>query len=260
MTPRHTMSRLIRTNGALLAAATLTLTACAADDALRPRDAQPAGVHLSVDATGALASLGDTAIVRMQVLDARGAVMRDAHPRWSLSADGIVVADAEGVFRAVGNGRVTIVASIDPGTTGVRPSGYFAERVADSVVIEVRQKAARLTLAPVDTAFGALGTHRQLGVHVTDARGNAMLGGPPPLTWRSADARVVQVDGAGVVRSVGEGTSQVTVQVGDLVGAATFTVQPRRPHTSCMVFAQRRQTRQSCVTVDFTLHEREDGR
>ena len=264
MSPRITVPRMsrhpLRPLAALAALAVATLAACAPDAALRPDVAQPTTVGLTAVAAAPLASIGDTALVRPRVLDQHGQPLDGVRLRWSLSRDGVVAQDAEGVFRAVGNGRVTVVASIDPGTTGVRPAGYWADRVADSVVIEVRQRAARLALAPVDTAFGALGTARQLRVTVTDARGHALLDGPPPLTWLSGDARVIAVDGAGVVRSMAEGTARVTVQAESLVGAATFTVQPRLPHTSCMVFAQRRQTRQSCVTLDFVVRDREAAR
>lgn len=263
MSPRITvpfMSRhSLRPLAALAALAVATLAACAPDAALRPDVAQPTTVGLTA-AAAPLASIGDTALVRPRVLDQHGQPLAGVRLRWSLSRDGVVVQDAEGVYRAVGNGRVTVVASVDPGTTGVRPAGYWADRLTDSVTIEVRQRAARLALAPVDTAFAALGTARQLRVTVTDARGHALLDGPPPLAWRSGDARVVAVDGAGVVRSLAEGTARVTVEAESLVGAATFTVQPRLPHTSCMVFAQRRQARQACVTLDFVVRDREAAR
>ncbi|WP_284351369.1 hypothetical protein [Roseisolibacter agri] len=233
----------------------VTLAACAPDDVVAPAGPEPTTVGLTAASAASLASIGDTALVRPRVLDQHGQPLDGAKLRWSLSRGDVVAQDAEGVFRAIGNGRVTIVAALDVGPTGVRPAGYWADRLADSVVVEVRQRAARLTLAPVDTAFGTLGAARQLRVEVTDARGHAMLDGPPALTWRSADARVVDVDGSGVVRSQGEGSARVTVQADALVGAATFTVRPRLPHTSCMVFAQRRQTRQACVTLDFVVRE-----
>jgi hypothetical protein len=247
-----------RPHRGLLLAASLTVTACAPGDPLRPDGALPASIHLTTDVGTSLASLGDTALVRPRVLDAHGAPLDGVQLRWSARPAGIVQLDGEGVYRAVGNGRVQVVAEIDPGTTGVRPVGYWAGPIADSVSIEVRQRPARLTLAPVDSAFGTLGASRQLHAQVTDARGNAMLDGPPRLTWLSADPGVLGVDGSGIVRSLGEGTARILVQAGQLTGAATFTVAPRLPHTSCMMFARRRQTRQSCVTLDLLV--REDGR
>jgi hypothetical protein len=249
-----------RFQGGLLLAATVVFTACDANDPLGVSGSQPETVILSAEGSGLLTSLGDTAIVRSQVLDHSGTQLDSAPLRWTITPADIVQADGEGVFRAVGNGRVTIVAAIDVARTGVRPSGYWAGRLADTVVIEVRQRASRLAVAPVDTAFTTIGARRQLGVQVTDARGNAMLDGPPPLTWRSADPRVVTVDSAGLVRSSGEGDAKVMVHADDLAGAATFTVRPRLSHTSCMVFAQRRRPLQSCVTLDFVVREREAGR
>jgi hypothetical protein len=249
-----------RSRLALLLASSATLGACSPDDAVRPEAARPARITLDADTRAALASLGDTARVTPRVLDQEGRPLAGVALRWSLAPAGVVQRDAEGVYRAVGNGRATIVAAVDVGETGVRADGYWATPVADTVVVEVRQRPARLTLAAVDTAFGTLGALRQLRAEVTDARGNALLDGPPPLTWRAENAAVLAVDGAGVVRSLGEGTSRVTVQADGLAGAATFTVSPRLPHTSCMLFAQRRQTRQACVTLDLVVREREGGR
>jgi uncharacterized protein YjdB len=82
-----------------------------------------------------------------------------------------------------------------------------------------------------------------------------MLDDPPPLSWRSTDPGVVAVDSAGVVRARGEGRARITVHADALSGAATFVVNPRVAHTSCMVFSHRRQTRQSCVTLDFVMRE-----
>jgi hypothetical protein len=244
----------------LLLAASLALAACAPDALLHTDAAEPARVVLTASGPATLASLGDTARMSPRVVDRAGNALDASRLRWSLSAPGVVQPEGAGIYRAVGNGRVTIVAEIDPGETGVRPAGYWAGRLADSVTIEVRQRAVRLTLAPVDTAFGTLGASRQMRVLVADARGNPLLDAPPPLDWHSADPSVATVDASGLVRSFGEGATQITVQAGTLIGATTFTVHPRLPHTSCMVFAQRRQTRQSCVTLDLVLREREGGR
>jgi hypothetical protein len=268
MTPRagvpHMPNRMLSVPRlAALVAAAAALAACASDEALVPAASQPAHLVLATSAAGGLvplASLGDTATVISRVLDASGNPVATARLRWTLRPAGVVAQDAEGVYRAVGNGRVTVVAEVEVGETGVRPAGYYARPLADSVVLEVRQRPARLALAPVDTAFGTLGAARQLRAQVTDARGNALLDGAPALTWVSADPRVVTVDGAGLVRSLDQGAARVSVHAAELTGAATFTVQPHLPHTSCMVFAQRRQTKQACVTLDFVMREREAAR
>ena len=258
--PRRSLPPCGATALAASALAAFALAACVPADPLRPDGAYPTRVVLTADAQGPLASLGDSARLLLRVLDVHGASLPGVPLRWTVRPAGVLQRDGEGVYRAVGNGRVTVVAEIAVGETGVRPAGYYAAPLADSVVLEVRQRPARLAIAPVDTAFPTLGARRELRALVTDARGNAMLDGPPPLTWLSADPRVVAVDAAGVLRSVGEGAARVTVRSDELSGAATFSVRPRLPHTSCMVFAQRKQTRQSCVTLDFVMRAREDAR
>lgn len=260
MTARVRTPHVTRPLLGLLFAASVTLTACSTDTLLGPEGARPARVILTSSGPASLASLGDTARLSPRVLDAGGRPLDGVRLRWSVSRAGVVERDADGIYRAVGNGRVTIVAEVEVAETGVRPDGYWAGRIADSVTIEVRQRAARLALAPVDTVFPALGASRQLRAQVTDARGNQMLDEPPPLLWTSADPGVVAVDSAGVVRSLGEGAARVSVRAGELVGAATFSVRPRLPHTTCMVFTQRRAARQSCVTLDFFLRVREGAR
>ena len=264
MTPRVRPPRMPNHRSlAALLAATAALAACSPDQPVVPETARPAHVILATGAAGGLvplASLGDTATVLARVVDASGHPVPDARLQWSLHPAGVVAQDGEGVYRAVGNGSVTVVAEVVVGETGVRAGGYYARPLADSVVLRVQQRPERLTIAPVDTAFGTLGASRQLRAEVTDARGNAMLGGPPALTWASADPRVLTVDGSGMLRSLAEGASRVSVHAAGLVGAATFTVQPRLPHTSCMVFAQRKQTRQACVTLDLVMREPGAGR
>jgi len=93
-------------------------------------------------------------------------------------------------------------------------------------------------------------------VQVTDARGNVIANSTLPFTWQSADSSVVTVDSAGVVHSFGDGSARITVRSDALSGAATFTVDARRPHTSCMVFSLRHQSRQECVTLEFIVRER----
>jgi hypothetical protein len=257
---RTRMLSMNRLRGGLLLAATVAFSACDSGDPLGASGSLPASVTLATESPTVLTSLGDTALVRALVLDESGDPLHGVPLQWTTTPDGIVQVDDEGVLRAVGNGRVTVAAAVDLARTGVRSSGYWADRLADSLVLEVRQRPARLAIAAADTAFTSLGARRQLRAQVTDARGNALLDGPPPLTWRSADPRVVTVDSSGVVRSNGEGDARITLQADDLFGEAIFTVRPRLLHTSCMVFTQRRQTQQSCVTLGFVVREPEAGR
>lgn len=238
----------------------LALGACSADDALSPGSGRPASLTLVSSGSTSLASLGDTARLSPRVLDAAGRVVTGARVIWSVSMGGVVVPDGEGIYRAVTNGRATVIATIDVSETGVHPAGYWAEPLVDSAVIEVRQRPARLTLGAIDTAFTRLGTVRQLHAAVTDARGNPIVAALAPVSWESSDARIVAVDTAGVVRSSAEGTAGVTAHVEALSAVARFTVNPRLVHTSCMTYGLRRRVQQSCVTLDFVMRERGEGK
>lgn len=239
-----------------LLAAAVTLTACAGQDVVAPSQSRVARITVAANASTPLTSLGDTVVLTHTALDADGNPVSGARLRWSVRPAGIIHEDSDGVFRAIGNGQATIVAELDPSQAGVRPAGYYVGQLSDSVVVTVRQIAARITLAPVDTVFGLLGSSRQLHAQVTDARGNALLDGPPQLLWHSADTTVVTVDSAGMVRSRGQGSAHVTVQAAELTGVIGFSVDARMPYTSCMVFAERQRTVQSCVTIDFTMRAR----
>lgn len=233
-----------------------TLTACSTKDATSPDAPIASALSLSSAGSLTLASFGDTARLTARVTDAQGHALTAPPLKWTVSPTGIVAEDAAGVFRAIGNGAVTISAEIDPAPTGVRPGGYFVGHRRDSVVVVVRQRAAVLALRQLDTTFTTLDASRQMQVILTDRRGNALAGPLPPLAWSAANTAIVTVDSGGRVQSRAEGTGQVTVQAEGLTAGATFTVQPRLPHTACMVFARRRQSRQSCVTLALTLRER----
>jgi hypothetical protein len=238
----------------LTAAALLGLTACAPDLPMASTSDTPASVALDLATPAQLTSLGDTVRVHARITSRTGTSLERASMRWSVEPAGIVTPVGIDTWEAVRNGRVTIIGSLDPASTGVRPSGYWAERTADTVVVDVRQRAVSLTLTPVDTLFNTVGATRTVRVSVRDARGHELMDAPPP-TWLTANPNVITVDGTGVVQSAGAGDAQVTVQAGGLTGRVSFTVQPRLPHTSCMVYARRRESRQSCVTLGFVLRE-----
>ena len=244
----------------VLLAAAVTLTACAGQDAVAPSQSRVARITLATNAATPLTSLGDTVVLTRAAVDADGNPVSGVRLRWSVSPAGIIHEDSDGVFHAIGNGQATVTAELDPTQSGVRPAGYYVGHLSDSVVVTVRQIAARITLTPVDTLFATLGASRQMQVQVTDARGNPLLDGPPSLLWHSADSSVVTVDSAGIVRSRGEGSASVTVQAAELTGVIGFSVKAQMPYTSCMVFAQRQHTVQSCVTIDFTMRERSAAR
>lgn len=243
--------------GRALLAASLLVTACAPADMVRSIDNAPGNIDLTVVGAALLESFGDTARVQLRVLDQAGTALANVPMRWSATPAGIVQMAGSGTFRAVGNGRVTIIAEVDPAESGVRPRGYLSGPIADTVVIDVRQRAVRLTISVADTTFKALDARRSLRAEVADRRGNLMGPHVAPVSWRSADATVVSVDSAGVARSRAEGRTNIVATSGELSATAAMSVAPRLPHVSCMVYIQRRQSRASCVALDFVLRERE---
>lgn len=252
-------TRTSRRAAALLAAAWL-VTACAPADMVRSDDSAPGSIDLTVVSATRLESFGDTALVLSRVLDQAGAALSNVPLRWSASPDGIVQMVSTGTFRAIANGRVTIIAEVDPAESGVRPRGYHSGPVADTVVIEVRQRAVRLAIALSDTIFKTLDARRPLRAEVTDRRGNVMGPGVALVSWRSVNATIVSVDSTGIARSRAEGRTSIVAASGDLSATAAMLVAPRLPHVSCMVYAQRKQAKTSCVSLDFMLREREAGR
>lgn len=241
---------------AVLAGA-LLVSACQGDSILAPREGGANSVWLSAT-TQLLTSLGDTLRLKSLVRDATGAPAPDVPMRWQLSAPGILEPLGNGLFRAVGNGRVTIRATVDPSATGVRPSGYFANVSSDSMIVNVQQAPAYMVALSVDTLYTMIGVRRAVGLQVTDARGHEIERDVLSVAYEMMDPRVATVDGAGVVRSVEEGRTELVATARTAAGATTWrapvNVRPRATHTSCMNFTQRRQARKSCVTSDFVVH------
>jgi len=256
---RSVTSPTLRATSALLAAS-LVVTACAPADMVRSVYNAPDSIDLTFVSASPLESFGDTALVQSRVLDQAGAALTNVPLRWSASPAGIVQMVDNGTFSAVGNGRVTIIAEVDPAQSGVRPRGYLSGPLADTVIIEVRQRAVRLDITVSDTTFRSLGAVRSLRAVVTDRRGNIMGLNVAPVSWHSVNAAIVSVDSAGAARSRAEGLTSIVARSGELSATAVMTVSPRLPHVSCMVYAHRRQSKTSCVSLDFVLREREAGR
>ena len=244
----------------LAASATLMLAACSADSVAAPNGAIAAHSDLSAITSAPLACVGDSATIRGGVVEACGATITGSKFKVQVTPAGVLDQVGPLTFRAVRNGTVKIVAEIDVGATGVAPGGYWADRVADSITVQVKQLPARITFAPLDTAFTMLGAVRTLKATVTDARGNALIDPVAPLSWQTSDGKIATVDSVGVVRSVAEGNANITATVQSLSARATFSVRPRLAHTSCMVYAPRKQTRQSCVTLDFVVRAPAGGK
>jgi len=253
-------SSMSRVHASLMFVGSLLVVACAPGDIIRTPDTAPSSVDLTLISAAALESFGDTARFQTKIAGQDGRTLSDVPVRWSASPAGILQQVGDGTFSAIANGRVTVVALVDPAGGGVRPGGYQANPLADSVVIEVRQRVALLSLTVSDTIFRTINAARTLRAQVTDRRGNPISAAIAPVSWRSANSSVISIDSLGVARSRVEGRTSVTATSGGVSATSALTVAPRLPHVSCMVYAARRQSKSTCVSLDFVLREREAAR
>lgn len=241
-----------RAQRGLILGATVFLAACQADSVVAPTGGTPDRITVSTTSTAPMSSFGDSATIAVRVLDAGGATLSGVPLVYKVSAPGVVESLGNGIFRAVGDGQVTVTAEVDPGATGARPAGYYADRLTGTVTLQVRQLPARIIPVSADTGFTALGVIKPVVLRVTDARGNPM-GTSTTRTWSTANPQVATVDANGNVRSVGSGTTRLTYTIGTLTWSTTVIVNASRDHVSCMRYTQRRNAREACVTNTFTL-------
>ncbi len=230
---------------------TMALAACQSDSAVAPGGATPDRVTIARTVTP-LASFGDTAILTTSVVDAAGKPVSGAPLRWTVSAPEVLEPVGPGVFRARANGTAVVRVQIDPAATGAKPSGYFAARLADSIVVTVLQQPARIEPTTADTAFTLLGAVKTIGVRVTDARGNPLTV-PFTLQWSSANANIVSVDNNGRATAKGNGRTTLSVRAGNATWSGGVNVNASRSHVSCMQFTQRKRQQSQCVTNTVTM-------
>ncbi len=106
-----------------------------------------------------------------------------------------------------------------PATFGLCALFSLASAGCDEVVVEP-VSVSRVTVTPQSIALD-LGASSRLEAIATDASGNAL---PRPTTWSSGDASVATVDGTGLVRAVGPGSTSITATMGGRAGSATVVV------------------------------------
>ena len=167
----------------------------------------PALVRL--DAVGAKTPL------RIAVRDAQGHLISDQNRRAATCRslnDRVASLADNGEVTAVGNGS-TFVRCVDRG-------------IADSVRIEVRQRAARVTIAnKADAATRIVGDTIRLRINAVDRQGDQIA--EPRSTWASLNPTIVSVDPlSGFARMIGGGTARLVVQVGDVSDTAVVGVAP----------------------------------
>jgi Bacterial Ig-like domain (group 2)/IPT/TIG domain len=84
------------------------------------------------------------------------------------------------------------------------------------------QKVASVTLIPATVDLDALGATQEMTATARDALGNILASAE--VTWGTDDGMVATVDGAGMVKAVGPGTTEVTVMAGSITRSSTVNV------------------------------------
>lgn len=159
-------------------------------------------------ATHTFASLGDTLTLTVTAYDALGGAMEVPPLTW-VSEDPAVVTVEDGKLVAVSAGETTVIA--------------VAESVAATMSVTVSPVPARIAISETDLQFASLGEAQQLFAVALDAGGSTIPGAA--LAWTSQNPAVATVTDQGLVSAQGNGSTTVTVSLGDLSATATVVVQ-----------------------------------
>ncbi len=167
----------------------------------------PVAVEVTPDTVEFMA-FGQTARLAAKVRDQIGRVMDDVAVDWVSSDAAVAQVDSAGLVTAAGNGTATI--------TGA------AGDISGGAVVRVDQSVDSIALSPgADTI--ALADTLRLEVEGFDANGHAAE--VVDAVWTSSSESVVTVDGAGLVRGVGEGTAAITAAAGAASDTSRITVE-----------------------------------
>lgn len=162
-----------------------------------------------------LEAVGATMLLRIQARDAAGFVIADPDRRIGACRsldERIAVLASNGEVSARANG-VTYVRCTDRG-------------IADSVRVEVRQRAARVTIAD-KLGFGnrVVRDTFQIRISAVDPAGDEIR--DPRATWASMSPVIVSIDPlSGMARAVSPGAAKIVAQVGDATDTVTVQVLP----------------------------------
>jgi eukaryotic-like serine/threonine-protein kinase len=202
--------------GEPIAAAPQSTAPSVPDTAIVPLPAEPepepaaapapvVGAVQIVEAPSALAE-GQTAALRVRVLDQQGGVLR-RQARWSSSDSGVAHIGIDGVVRALAPGRATLTADVDGRTA--------------RVAVTVTPIVGEVVVTPSGVALQRGDAH-VLSAEVRARDGSRLA--DRPVTWRSSDEGVVVVSSVGRVTAVGVGAVIVSATSEGQVGSARITV------------------------------------
>jgi uncharacterized protein YjdB len=145
-----------------------------------------------------------------EVRDANGAVVTDRPVSWASSNTAVATVSGTGIVTAVAPGTATITATSE-GRTGA------------ATISVVPMPVGSVTVSPASAGV-TVGQAITLSATVRDTSGAVV--GDRSVTWKSSDAAIATVSGAGVVTGVSPGTVTITATSETRSGSAAVTVKP----------------------------------
>ena len=154
-------------------------------------------------------TVGETAQLTAEPLDARGAVLSGRSVAWSSSRPNVASVNASGVLTALSPGSAVITATIEG------KSGVAAITVSPAPVVSVAVSPSSATLVVGQTV--------ELEAEPRDASGRAL--GGRVVAWSSNRSEVATVTSAGIVAAVSQGTATITASSEGRSGTASIVVE-----------------------------------
>lgn len=169
----------------------------------------PAAVTVS-PASVELAGAGKSAALAVRVADDSGKEYAAPRVAWASSDPRVARVTEKGEVSATGAGVATITATVG------------AARGEARVIVRLPQ-FARLQVKPARMALARAGATGKLVAAAVDRKGKHVAG--VPVSWRSANEKVVRVEPDGMVIAVKKGKARVTAVAGGKSASAEVTVK-----------------------------------
>jgi trimeric autotransporter adhesin len=173
------------------------------------RVAPVAAVAVRVSPSSRDLTVGQTAQLKAEPLDAQGAVLSGRAVAWSSSRLSVATVSQTGAVTALSPGTAIITATVEG------KSGVAGVTVAPAAVASVGVSPTSATLVVGETV--------QLEAQPRDASGRPLAG--RAVTWSTNRPNVATVTSTGVVAAVSPGTATVTASSEGRSGAATIAVE-----------------------------------
>lgn len=246
------------TRGLILLALTVVAGACH-DDPVGPSVAHVEHtLELITPASVVLESLGEQIEVRAQIMDGKGYPTGDLPIEYRTEAGGVLTDLGAGRFESSTAGRAWVHVGVPvEHLEGLTPEQRAALTAVVEVNVEPRPVALAIgTPAPIaseDTVvrLWALGQETILPVWTADANGNRIERVEAGLTWNTDDESVTQVDYAGRLEAMTDGTTTVRVEGHGMTGTVAVVVNASLELSSCVEMASAGSTQ--CGTRALTF-------